>query len=133
VATHRPHLRLDLLRLTRSLLLASFTHVLTFLGLSFFRNEPGHPQELCILLMMALVASGIASALPRSRLPSMFCLGALPAALLLIKVNIGVFMILAVALAVLSHLHGARLPTYLFGAVAWRKRNCSLCYNEGSS
>ena len=66
------------LRLTRSLLLASFTHVLTFLGLSFFRNEPGHPQELCILLMMALVASGIASALPRWRLPSMFCLGALP-------------------------------------------------------
>ena len=106
------------LRLTRSLLLASFTHVLTFLGLSFFRNEPGHPQELCILLMMALVASGIRSALPRSRLPSMFCLGALPAALLLIKVNIGVFMILAVALAVLSHLHGTRLPTYLFGAVA---------------
>jgi hypothetical protein len=106
------------LRLTRSLLLASFTHILTFLGLWFFRNEPGHPQELCILLMMALVASGITSALPRSRLPSMFCLGALPAALLLIKVNIGVFMILAVALAVLSHLHGTRLPTYLFGAVA---------------
>jgi hypothetical protein len=106
------------LRLTRSLLLASFTHLLTFLGLWFFRNEPGHPQELCILLMMALVASGITSALPRSRLPSMFCLGALPAALLLIKVNIGVFMMLAVALAVLWHLQGTSLPTYLFGVVA---------------
>jgi hypothetical protein len=106
------------LRLTRSLLLASFTHLLTFLGLSFFRKEPGHPQELCILLMMALVASGIACVLPRWRLPSMFCLGALPGALLLIKVNIGIFMILGVALAVLWHLHGTRLPTYLFGAVA---------------
>src|SRR5215469_17512918 len=68
--------------------------------------------------MIALVASGITSALPRSRLPSMFCLGALPAALLLIKVNIGVFMMLAVALAVLWHLQGTSLPTYLFGAVA---------------
>ena len=106
------------LRLTRSLLLASFTHILTFLGLWFFRNEPGHPQELCILLMMTLVASGIASALPRSRLPSLFCLGALPAALLLIKVNIGVFMILAVALAVLWHLQATSLATYLFVVVA---------------
>jgi hypothetical protein len=106
------------LRLTDSLLLASFTHIFAFIGLSFFRNEPGHPQELCILLLMALVASGIACVLPRWRLPSMFCLGALPGALLLIKVNIGVFMILAVALTVLWHLHWKRLSTYLFGAVA---------------
>jgi len=53
------------LRLTQSLLLASVTHIFSFWALSFLRNSPGHPQELCILLTVALVASGILAVDPR--------------------------------------------------------------------
>ena len=106
------------LRLTRSLLLASAAHILTFLALSFFRNEPGHPQELCVLLIICLIASGMGAAMPRWRWLAMICVGAIPAALLLIKVNIGVFAVLAVALTILCHLPRTNFSRYLFDAVA---------------
>lgn len=90
--------------LTDSLLLASATHLLTCLTLStFFHNEPGHPQELCILLLVCLAASGIAASIPRWRLPGIILLGVLPAALLLVKINIGTFAFLAVSLALLLY------------------------------
>jgi len=106
------------LRLTRSLFLASATHILSFWALSFFRDDPGHPQELCILLTVALVASGIWAAVPRWRWLAMIFLGSFTAALLLIKVNIGVFMMLAVSLVVLSSVPRTIFSRTLFLAVA---------------
>ena len=106
------------LRLTRSLLLASTTHIFTFLALSFFPAEPGHPEDLCVLLMVCLIASGLWATDPRWSWLPMIWLGALTAALLLIKVNIGVFMILAVALAVLWHSPRTIFSQYLFVGVA---------------
>ncbi len=91
------------LKLTKSLLLASATHLFTFATLAFFRQAPGHPHELCIVLLVSLVAVGLWVPVQRYRLVAMILLGALPAFLLLIKVNIGIFAILAVALAVLIH------------------------------
>jgi hypothetical protein len=91
------------LKLTKSLLLASATHLFTFATLAFFRQAPGHPHELCIVLLVSLVAVGLWTPVQRYRLMAMILLGAIPAALLLIKVNIGIFAILAVALAVLIH------------------------------
>jgi hypothetical protein len=77
------------LRLTDSLVLASLTHLLACSTLSaFFHNEPGHPQELCILLLVCLVASGIVTQIPGWRPWGMTLVAALTAALLLVKVNI---------------------------------------------
>jgi hypothetical protein len=106
------------LRLTDSLVLASATHFLTCLRLSaFFQSEPGHPQELCILLAVCLVASGIIAAMPNRRLLGMIMLGTLTAALLLVKVNIGVFAFLAGALALLSHSPKSRISRLAFHLV----------------
>jgi hypothetical protein len=91
-----------ILRVTDSLLLATLAHLLTLHSLAFFASEPGHPQELCILLLVCFVASGILIG-QRRHLLGTILLGAAPAALLLIKVNIGIFAILAACLSLSFH------------------------------
>jgi hypothetical protein len=107
------------LRLTDSLVLASLTHLLTCSTLSaFFHNEPGHPQELCILLLVCLVASGIVTQIPGWRPWGMTLVGALTAALLLVKVNIGTFAFLGTSLAILAHSPRTNLSRLAFNVVA---------------
>jgi hypothetical protein len=100
-------------RLGGSLAVALLCQFLVFRILAFFRNEPGHPQELCMLLLVALAASGLFAASYRHRRLAALLAGALPAALMLVKINIGIFAILAVSLAMLYHVPQGRLVTIL--------------------
>jgi hypothetical protein len=87
------------LRLTRSLVLAAAAHLATSLVLAFFRAEPGTSQELTLVLLLALAASPLLAGLEDGRTVLMLALGVLPAALLLIKVNAGVFAVAGVGMA----------------------------------
>ncbi len=89
------------MRFTKCIPAAAAAHIITFRTLDIFAVEPGHPQELCLLLLLGLAATGFLAADPRRRGISMALMGAIAAALLLVKINIGVFAILAVAMAVL--------------------------------
>jgi hypothetical protein len=85
-------------RLTGRLALGATGMIAAFAALGVLVNEPMHPQGLCVLLIGAFVLLAVGA--PSRRLGwSGAAAGALLAALLLTKVNIGVFAIAAVVLA----------------------------------
>ncbi|HWB69164.1 MAG TPA: hypothetical protein VG518_04240, partial [Solirubrobacterales bacterium] len=85
-------------RLTSRLLLGAGGMVVAFSALGVLANEPMHPQGLCVLLLAAF--SLVAVCGPTRRALLMGGLGgALLAALVLTKVNLGVFAIAAAVLA----------------------------------
>jgi hypothetical protein len=85
-------------RLTGRLLLGAGGMVVAFSTLGVLANEPMHPQGLCVLLLGAF--SLVAVSGPTRRTLLMGALGgALLAALVLTKVNLGIFAIAAAVLA----------------------------------
>ena len=84
-------------RFGRSLAAAAIAWLLIFRTLALFRNEAGHPQELCMLLLLGTAAVFGWCDDKRWRRTALAA-GILTAALLLVKINIGIFVALAIAL-----------------------------------
>lgn len=93
------------LRLSGSVPLAVAVLALTAAHLRALASEPGHPQGLSMLLVMSLPA---AAAFCSERRRTLICsvLGALVGCLVMTKLNVGVFALLAVALALSAAIPG---------------------------
>jgi hypothetical protein len=85
-------------RLTDRLSLGLTTMIAAFAALGVLANEPMHPQGLCALLLAALVFCAVSGIRERVGWSGIAC-GALLAALLLTKVNLGVFAIAGTVVA----------------------------------
>lgn len=103
-------------RLTRNLPLALVGLALAGAHLRALAYEPGHPQGLAMLLVMLLPAT--ATYLDERRRPLVCALlGAIVGCLLMTKVNLGVFALLALALTLTSSMAG-RAAAVLRAAVS---------------
>ena len=106
-------------RLTRSVLSGLFTSLALLILYSFMPHSPTHPQEICLVLVTALphLLLSMEKASPRAGLLLMAAVGACLAALLLIKINIGVFAALALILTGLRAMPGSNLLRLITGLV----------------
>jgi hypothetical protein len=87
-------------RMTRDMVLAVLVHVVLLSHLGALVDEPGHPQGLvCVFSALAVVVSTYYT--PARRAGICLILGAITAALLLTKANVGGFMLIALALSFL--------------------------------
>ena len=100
-------------RLTGSLLLCAATYLVTFRFLSELATEPGHPQEFALAIAGILCLASFCTTLRRLQI-ILPCMGALAAVLLLTKINLGVYAILALASVIVS-LH----PPNRWAPAAW--------------
>lgn len=97
--------------LTRNLWLGLAAMIAAFASLGVLANEPMHPQGLCVLLLGAFSLLVVRGPSKRALWLGAGC-GALLAALLLTKVNLGVFAIAAAVLA-------AAFTAWPFAGRAW--------------
>jgi hypothetical protein len=81
--------------------LAALVWLAAIFHLNVFTNEPGHPQELIALLLAAAfwVAADVRD---QSKSLALISLGVIAGALILTKINVGVFFALALAMALAS-------------------------------
>jgi hypothetical protein len=89
---------LVMLRLTGRLLVSASALVVTFLVLKTDINEPLHPGATIGFLLIAMVAAAV-FLLPSRQRTGLAAVGAIGAALLSIKVNVGVFALLSAGFA----------------------------------
>jgi hypothetical protein len=106
-----------LLAMTGHVTLAGFGFLLTTMHLVIVTREPGHPQELAALLLMATVLTALA--MRSRRAPAVVAgLGFLVAGMAMTKTNLGVFTGIAVWMAVLASMPANRLRLVLWVASA---------------
>lgn len=103
-------------KLTASLLVSWGAAILAFGELSFLAYEPAHPQELCIVLLLALP---LAACFTGNRTRLMLTMGALAAAMLLTKINIGIFGVAALGVAMIYSTNRTRLWSAARGIVTF--------------
>jgi hypothetical protein len=108
-------------RVSRSLVLAAIVQVQLLFLLNAFANEPGHPHEIALaLIVIALISSSFIGA-GWSGFAGMAAFGAALGALLLVKVNLGVYLGVAMLLALLLLLppnRPVRILTWLTAAAS---------------
>ena len=92
-----------ILRITGSRVAALAAWLTVLRALAFFAAEPGHPQEISVLLMV-----GLLTAAARPSPARLAAVGALVAALLLTKINLGAFAVMALLPLCISALPAAR-------------------------
>jgi hypothetical protein len=103
--------------LSRSIASALVSFVLLLIWLRPLMGSPGHPQELCLVLigvslLLTLLLEPAAGGEKRKGV-ALFCLGAAVAALSLIKINVGVFLGLPLLLVFLRQSWSAILASFL--------------------
>jgi hypothetical protein len=105
-------------RLGRSLFLTSLTLLAVSTLLLVMKLEPGHPQELCVLLLTGMLAGS--SMLDSARRPAVLLglMGLCVGALSMTKPNLGVFAAVAVALSLSRLAPDGRARKFLFGLSA---------------
>jgi hypothetical protein len=103
-------------RLTRSVVSAAATLFLVSRTLGFFHNEPGHPQEITIVLLVGVIACSCFNR-AGGRLVATLAMGMLAGTLLWVKVNIGVFVALALGLALTGLMRSSGLWRFIKGAI----------------
>jgi hypothetical protein len=89
-------------RLTKSMVAACASMFFVSQSLGFFHNEPGHPQELTLMLLIGIFACSCVRPLGTTLTAAMMGIGVLAAALCFIKVNIGAFVCISVALTLIG-------------------------------
>jgi hypothetical protein len=107
------------LKLTQSLVFAGLALYAVSKRLIFWDSEPGHTHELTLVLLTALMALPLYAPIARRRPLLMASMGALAGAMLLIKVNIGGFVLVGLALALAPHIQPARLGRFLAGGLGF--------------
>ena len=105
--------------LTRRLLLTAIGTAAAFFHLTQLTFEPGHPQELCLLGVMAAIAILMGRFVLRGNLsiPAAMAVGALVAIITLTKVNVGGFLMGAVTLGLVNSLRNSPWRKPLAGGV----------------
>lgn len=89
---------LAILRMTRSIVLGIATQILSFASLYVLNNEPMHPIGLIALMLGVILL--IAGFVGEDESPyPMALLGAVVAALVLTKINVGIFAVISIAFA----------------------------------
>ena len=101
--------------MTRSLLLSGFTLVVAVQTLVFFQWSPGHPEEICLALLACLLVllCGVSGEISKRR---MLAFAILAAAIAQTKINLGLYVSLAILLSLLLTLSKGRSRTIMLAA-----------------
>ena len=95
-------------RISRSLLLGAATTLACISVASVLAHEPGHPQQVILVLLTLASCLSLTVGTPRQG-AGLYVLGAIGAALLFTKINVGAFYLAAVAQALFCVLPAGRL------------------------
>ena len=93
-------------------------YLLVFHHLRPMAHEPGHPQELCVLMLASLVAVAAWCNAPRRASDLMIFSGVVVGGLTLTKINVGVYALLALAIAIATFAPRARAALLTLVALA---------------